>query len=118
MGLKIGKILSVTVVLMMVLDIIGAAATAYPIHLDDQAAFSSKKNESSVISSLFIEKAEEENEKSEEEKRGCSRVVIADFSRIAFSLSRFHTPHVCDSARAHHYDVRPPLHAFNCTFII
>jgi hypothetical protein len=116
--LKIGKILSVAVVLIMSIDVVGAAVTVCPAESIDQPTLTSKRADTSLISSLFIEKAEEENEKSEEEKQSCSRIVLVDFSQIAFSLARFHTPHLYISRCSQTYDVRPPLYAFHCIFII
>lgn len=118
MELKIAKVLSFMVVLLITFDLVGAAITACPISAVDHNIMHSKKPEGSLIGSLLLEKAEEENEKTGEEKEGCSRIVIADFSHIAISLSLFHTPHTGSTPRILMYDVRPPVYALHCVFII
>lgn len=116
MQLRIAKVLSFLVVLLITFDLVGAAITARPVFLNDQTTMHSKKPSTSVIGSFILEKAEEENEKTEEESEGSSRTVLADFAHIAIFLSFFYTPRSTPLALM--YDVRPPVYALNCVFII
>jgi len=118
MFLKAARIVTTLVVLLMSLEIVGAAVTAFPTESSPSLAFHAKKMKGSSIVSLFLEKAEEENEKTEEEKEGMPGVLIADFSTIAISLCLFHTSRPHATPLAFQYDVRPPVHQLNCVFII
>jgi hypothetical protein len=102
----------------MSLEILGATVTALPSTTSHCLTFHSKERTSSILGSFLFEKAEEETEKVDEEKDRMSRVVLIDFSRIAFSLSFYHTPQVQFAVLTSQYNVRPPLHEFNCVFLI
>lgn len=118
MYLKVARTITSLVILLMSLQIIGAAATALPSASDYTLTLHSQKSKASVFGSVFFEKVEEETEKTEGEKDGMVGVVLIDFSRITDSLSFYHTPQVHVSAVTFQYDVRPHLHQFNCVFLI
>jgi hypothetical protein len=118
MSLKAAKYVSSIVLLLMILEIIGAAGTALPIDTDRTLSFHTKKLTASVFDAFLFEKAEEETEKSEEEKNGTGRALLADFSWIAHTLSVQFIPKVNLTPFAFHYHVRPPVYTFNCVFII
>ncbi|HYG04191.1 MAG TPA: hypothetical protein VD927_17210 [Chryseosolibacter sp.] len=106
------------VVLLMFLQIVGASANAQPTSGDRQLTLHAQKPPSSIIASFLFEKTEEGSEKTEEEKDRMARVVLIDFSRITFSLSLFHSPHVQLAIPTFQYNVRPPLHQVKCVFLI
>ena len=119
MYLKAARTITSLVILLMTLEIFGAAATALPSTADHAVTLHSQKSKSSsILGSFLFEKAEEETENTEEEKNSIARVVLEDFSRIAVSLSFYHTPQVHFAAFTFQYDVRPPLHQLNCVFLI
>lgn len=118
MYLKVARAITFLVIILMTLQILGASVTALPSTSNHTFTLHSKKIPSSILGSYLLEKAEEESEKPEEENGGASRVVLIDFSQIAFSLSFYHTPLIQLSAPAFQYNVRPPVHQLNCTFLI
>jgi hypothetical protein len=118
MYIKVARAITLLVVLFMSLDIIGASVTALPSASNHKFTLDSQKSPSSVITSLLFEKAEEETEKSENERFSTAGVVLIDLSRIAFSLSFYHTPQAHLSVPAFQYDVRPPLHQLMRVFLI
>jgi hypothetical protein len=119
MQLRIAKILCFLVVLLVTFDLIGAAVTACADNSNEQTSVQSKKPTSSIIVSFLIEKAEEEeDEKAEEKKTGRTTTVLADLSRIAISLSLFHTHNLHPTPLVLTYDVRPSVHSINCVFLI
>lgn len=118
MYLKVARTVTSLIILLMSLELFGAAAVALPSTSDHTLTLHSQKSKSSIFSSFLFEKAEEETEETEEEKDGMMRAVLVDFSRIAGSLSFYHTPQVHFAAFTFQYDVRPPLHQLNCVFLI
>jgi hypothetical protein len=112
------------VVLLMFLDILGAAATTLPLRSDHTLTLHTEKPKSWMLISFLFEKSEEESENEEEPenpnegKKIMERVVLHHFSQIAASLSFYHTPRVHGAAVTSQYDVRPHLHEFNCVFLI
>jgi hypothetical protein len=119
MYFNLARTITSLVVLLMVLEIFGAAITAaLPSASTDTLTLHEHKPPSSVLAAYLFEKTEEETEETEEEKDRMSRVILLDFSRIAFSISFHHTPQVEVSVRGSQYDVRPPLHELNCVFLI
>src|SRR5687767_14815774 len=107
MPLKLTKIVTSLVVMLMVLEIIGAAVTAIPQGRDSNFSFHSKKSAASVFAVFLFEKAEEESEKAEEEKDGAHRALLVDFSWVAHTLSVHFIPKVNVSPFAFQYDLRP-----------
>lgn len=118
MYLRIARTIISLVILLMSVEILGAAAVSFPLDSDHTFTLHSPKSKSSIPGSFLFEKAEEETEKTEEEKNGIVRVVLEDFSGMAVSLSFYHTPLVHIAALTFQYDVRPPLHELNCVFLI
>jgi hypothetical protein len=118
MYLKVARTITSFVILLMALEILGAAATASPSTSDYTITLRSEKSKASIFGYFLFEKAEEEIEKTEEEKDGIPGVVLVDFSLVAGSLSFYHTPQVLFVAFTSQYDVRPPLHQLNCVFLI
>jgi hypothetical protein len=118
MYLKVARTITFLVVLFMSLDFIGASVTTLSSGSDHDLTLHSQKSPSSVITPLLFEKAEEESEKTEGERFSTAGVVLIDFSRIAFSLSFYHTPQVHVSVPAFQYDVRPPVHQLMRVFLI
>ena len=106
------------VILLMSLQILGAAATSSSTSSGNSFSLHSKKTQSTVLGSYICEKAGEESEKSAEEKDRMTRVFLLDFSRLVSSLSAFHTPQIPFTVFACQYDVRPPLHQLYCVFLI
>lgn len=117
MYLKVARSITFLVIILMTLQILGASVTALPSTSDHTFTLHSKKRPPSILGSFLCEKAEEETEKGEE-RDGMARVILIDFSRIAFSLSFFHTPPGELSVPAFQYNIRPPVHQLNCTFLI
>ena len=118
MYLKVARTIPLLVILLMSLEILGCCVTALPAASDRAVTVHQHKTPSSLLGTLLFEKAEEETEKTEEEKDGIARMVLLDFSRVAFSLSFYHTPQVGFATVAFRYDVRPPVHEINCVFLI
>jgi hypothetical protein len=120
MYLRAARTITFLVVVLMSLEILGSSVTALPSSSDHDHTLTlhSKKSPTSILGSFLFEKAEEESEKTEEEKDRMTRVILIDFSRIAFSLSFYHTPQVQSSELTFQYDVRPPVHELNCVFLI
>lgn len=118
MYLKVARTITFLVILLMSLDIVGASLTALPSTSDHALTIHAQKPPSSIFGYFLFEKAEEESEKTKEEKDGVARVVLIDFSQIAFSLSIYHNPQAELSVPTFQYNVRPPVHQLNCTFLI
>jgi len=118
MYLKVARTITYLVILLLSLELLGAATTILPSASDHTVTVHSRKTKSCVFSAFLCEKTEEETEKTEEEKDGTVRVILQDFSRIAASLSCYHTLHVHFEVLASQYDVRPHLHQVNCVFLI
>ena len=118
MYLKVARSITFLVILLMTLQILGASVTALPSTSDHTFTLHPKKRPSSILGSFPFEKAEEETEEVEEEKDGMARVILIDFSQIVFSLSFFHTPQAELPVPTFQYNVRPPVHQLNCTFLI
>jgi len=117
MYLRVARTITFFVCLLMSLEILGIAATAFPPTCDHTFTQHLQKSKSTFNSFLF-EKAEEETEKTGEEKGGMMRAVLLDFSRIARSRSFYPAPQVHFEAFTFQYDVRPPLHQLNRVFLI
>lgn len=115
---KVARLIAFFVVLLMSLEIIGASVSALPATSGHAFSIVSEKQSPSLFGNLFFEKAEEESEKDEKERDGTPRVVLIDFSRVAFSLSFYYTPLVQLAVPECRYDVRPPLHQLHCLFLI
>ena len=115
---KLARAITFLVVLLMSLEIFGASVDAIPPSSDHTLTIHSQKRPSSLFDNLFLQKAVEESEKTEEEKDGLPRVLLIDFSRMAFSLSFYYTPQIQLAVPTFQYDVRPPLHQLNCLFLI
>ena len=118
MCIKVARSIAFLVVFLMSLEVLGASVNALPPASDHTLTTISQKQSPSLFGNLFFQEAEEESEKDEEEKDGTARVLLIDFSRIAFSLSFYHTPQVPLAAPKFQYDVRPPLHRLNSLFLI
>ena len=118
MFLIVARTITFLVVLLISADFIGASVTALPSGSDHGVTLHLQKPPSSVYTSLLFEKTEEENEKTQHERFGTAGVVLIDLSRIAFSLSFYHTPQVYVSVPAFQYDVRPPVHQLMGVFLI
>lgn len=118
MYLKVARSITLLVILLMTLQILGTSVSALPSASDHTIRLHSKKRPSSVLGSFLFGKAEEETEKPDQEKDGMTRAVLIDFSRMAFSLLVCHKPQVHFPVRIFQYDVRPPVHALNCVFLI
>lgn len=118
MPLKAAKIVSTIVLLLILLETVGAAVTALPAISERSATIHTKKSTPSVLASFLFEKAEEETDKTEEEKGGSHRSILVDFTRVALILSFYHTQHTHFKPLTHQYNVRPPVHALNCVFLI
>jgi hypothetical protein len=118
MPLKVSRFVSSVVLMLMLLEVIGAAATVCPLESDDSLSFHSKKPSAPVFEAFLFGKAEEETEKTEEEKHGADRALLVDFSWVAHTLSVQFIPKVNLLPFAFHYDVRPPVSTLNCVFII
>jgi hypothetical protein len=113
----LAKTIVLLVILLMPLEIVRAAATDVP-STSDRTVTLHAETESWTLGSFLFEKTEEETERSEEETDGMMRVILEDFSRIAVSLSFYHTPQVPFTALTFQYDARTPLHQLNCVFLI
>jgi hypothetical protein len=118
MYFQVTRTLITLVILLISLEILGPSATASPSTSDHTATLHSQKAASSMFGSFLFEKTEEETERNEDEKDRMARIVLVNFSRIAFSLSFYHTPPVNLTVLPFQYDVRPPLHELNCVFLI
>ena len=118
MPLKAVRIVTTTVLLLILLEIVGAAITALPTSSEHTTTLHPKRSGTSVLASFLFEKSEEETEKTEKEKDRSDRVVLVDFSRVAFTLSFYHTSQKFLTHIAFLYNVRPPLHTLNCVFLI
>ncbi|HYC85013.1 MAG TPA: hypothetical protein VEB86_07315 [Chryseosolibacter sp.] len=118
MPLTAARFVSTIVLLLILLETVGAAVTVLPATSERSATIHTKKPTPSVLGSLLFEKAEEETDKSEEEKDSSHRVLLVDFSRVALTLSFYHTSHTAFRPLACQYNLRPPLHALNCVFLI
>jgi hypothetical protein len=113
----VAKTIVFFVILLMPLEIVRAAATEVPSTSDRTLTLHAQTDAWSLDSFLF-EKTEEETERTEEETDGMMRVILEDFSRIAVSLSFYHTPQVPFTALTSQFDARTPLHQLNCVFLI
>jgi hypothetical protein len=123
MYLKVARTITFFVILFISLDIVGASVAAIPSTSDHaltlhSQTLHSQKLPSAILTALLFEKAEEETARSEDEKYNMAGVVLLDFSRLAFSLSFYHTPPVQLQSPTFQYDVRPPLHELNGVFLI
>lgn len=119
MLLKTAKYLNIFVVLLMIIELVGAAFTAFPVHSDGKNSYQSKHSNSSCIAFVLFEKeAEEETEKSEEDREKFIGAELVDFEQVAILLSKIHTPGVYFTAYEHQFSVRPPLFALHCVFLI
>lgn len=119
MLLKTTKFLNIFVVLLMTVEFMGAAFTAFPVHREGKANYQSKPSRSSGIAFILFEKeAEEETERNEEEREKFIGAELVDFSRVAVLLSKFHTPRVHFSPCEQQFSIRPPLFALHCVFLI
>jgi hypothetical protein len=115
---KVARSINVFVVLLMSLEILGASITALPSTAEYALSICSEDTASGGLGFLMFEKAEEENEKTEEENAHLHRPLLIDFSRIALSLSAFHSPAQIESTSFFRYTVRPPVHQLNCVFLV
>lgn len=119
MRLTVAKSISLAVVLLISLRIFGATVTALlPAFNHTGSIHTHETGVSTLFDTFLLEKVEDENEKTENESENVSRIVLIDFSRLAFSLSTYHSPQQELLVTAFQYDVRPPLHQLNCIFLI
>ena len=118
MPLKAARIINSLVVMLMLLEIFGAAVTAISFISHDSLSYHAAKPRASVIAAFLFEKAEEENEKTEEEREHSDRVVLVDFTWVASSLSSRHTSNDRISPVTTRYDLRPPVYTLNCVLLI
>jgi hypothetical protein len=117
MRFTIAKSISIVIVLLISLRIFGATATALLPAFDHTGSIHTHETGVSTLFDTFLlEKLENENERAENENVG--KIVLIDFSRLSFSLSSYHSPQSELWLNALQYDVRPPLHQLNCTFLI
>jgi hypothetical protein len=118
MPVNAAKLVSSIVLVLVILEIAGAAVTASPPDSDSVLTIHTKKSSASVFYSFVFEKAEEETEETEQEKDGAHRALLVDFSRVAHTLSVAFLPKVNLTPFAFQYNVRPPVYTLNCVFII
>jgi hypothetical protein len=116
--IKAARIVSVIVLLPILLEMVGAAVSSLPETSERSATIHTKKPTPSVLAYLIFEKVEEETDKNEEEKDGSDRIVLVYFSRVALTLSLYHTRQTLDKPLIHQYNVQPPVHELNCVFLI
>ena len=115
MYFKVARTINVVVILLMSLEIFGAPAAA--LRWNAEPTIFSEEVASSILGSDLFEKAEEENENTEGAK-SLSRIVLADLSQIALSLSACHSPDFYLSVNTFRFDVKPPVHQLNCVFLL
>jgi len=115
MLLKTSKYLIIVVVLLMTIDFVGAAFTAFSIHREGKTNYQSKPSKSSAIAFVLFEK---ETEKNEEEREKFIGVELIDFSQVTILLSKIHTPGVHSPPCEQQFSIRPPLFALHCVFLI
>jgi hypothetical protein len=116
--IKAARIVSIIVLLPILLEIVGTAVPSLPETSEHSATIHTKKPTPSILAYLIFEKVEEETDKNEEEKDGSHRIVLVYFSRIASTLSLYHARQTYFKPLTHQYNVRPPVHALNCVFLI
>jgi hypothetical protein len=116
--IKAARIISIIVLLPILLEIVGAAVSSLPETSERSATIHAKKPTPSVLAYLIFEKVEEETDKNEEEKDGSDRIVLVYFSRVALTLSLYHTRQTHYKPLTHQYNVQPPVHELNCVFLI
>lgn len=116
--LRAAKIINSFIVAIMLLEIMGSVFIGFPSSCDHKLSIHNQKSAASVIAAFICEKAEEENEKTENEKAHSERMILIDFSRVAFTLSLRHTPTHTALPITSHYDLRPPVYTLNCVFLI
>lgn len=114
---KVARMITSLLILICV-QTLGVAATALPSISDYTFTLHPQKSKSSILDFFLFEKAEEENQKIEEGKEGMVMFVLQDFSRIAASLSFYHTPQVRFVTLTFPYDARLHPHQVNCVFLI
>jgi hypothetical protein len=117
MLLKLAKIVTCLVILIMTMEWFGAAITACPVDSHQKVSIHSKVAKS-FFASILVQTAEEETEKSEEERDRFIGVELIDLTRVARLLSISHSPQVHIKPYEQHYDVRPSLFTLHCVFII
>ena len=117
MYLKVARTITLPVALFMCLQILGTSAAALPATSHHKLSLKAKEQTSSISATFVFEKAEEETGAGEGVNR-MTDVVLLDFSRVAFSLSFFHTLPVRLPVLSMQYDVRPRVHAHNSVFLI
>lgn len=118
MPIKAAKFVCSLVLMLLLLDVIGAVVTSCPLKSDNINSFHPKKPSSSVFDAFLFENGFEETEKTEDEEAGAHRALLVDFSCVARTLSTQFIPKVNLSPFAFHYDVAPPVYTLNCVFII
>lgn len=118
MPLKAAKFVCSLVLMLLLLDVIGAVFTAFPLKSDNILSFHPKKPSSSVFDAFLFEIGFGETEKTEDEEDGAHRALLVDFSWVAHTLSTQFIPKVNRSPFAFQYDVGPPVYTLNCVFII
>ena len=119
MLLKIAKYLNIFVVLLMTIDLAGAAFTAFPFHSEGKTSYQSKHSNSSGVAFMLFEKeAEEETEKNEEDREKFLGIELVDFSRAAVLLSNIHAQGLLFTPYAQLFSVRPPLFVLHCVYLI
>jgi hypothetical protein len=115
---KVERSVTIIVILLFSLRILGASAINLPSAEHKFERIQSKKsNACSALASFLFEKTEE-GENAGMNKDGISRVVLIDFSQIAFSLSYYYSGQIQVSDPTSWYDVHPPVYQINCVYLI
>jgi hypothetical protein len=118
MPLKAAKLVSSIILSLVILEIVGAAVTAFQPETPSVLNIHSKKSSASVFDAFLFEKAEEETEETENEEDDAHRVLLVDFSRVAQTLAVAFLPKVNLTPFAFQYDIGPPVYTLNCVLII
>lgn len=115
---KTAKLLNLVVVLIMLLDVVGAITVVHASSTQHPTFHAKSLKSSSIAKILFVKEAEEESEKSEEKRDKFIGGELIDFSRLAVALSNIHTPQFNFVPFQERFTVRPALFTMHCVFLI
>lgn len=119
MLLKTAKYLNIIIVLLVIMDMVGAVFTILPIRSETYLSYHSKHSSASGIAFIIFEnEAKEETEKNEEEREKFIGAELVDFSQVAVLLSDIHTSSVHCVPYEQEILVGSPLFTLHCVFLI
>lgn len=117
--LKTAKFLNLVVVLVMLLDVVGAITMVQVGNRTQHSTFNASSLKScSIAKVLFVKEAEEESETSGDKRDKVIGAELIDFLSIFVGLSNVHTPKLNFVSPEVQFTVRPTLFTLHCVFQI